>query len=225
VSSVAFHNGYTADLEAIGQLCAERNVLFCVDAIQSVGVLPIDVRKARIDFLAADGHKWMCGPEGAAIFYVAAEKRELLDVIESGWTNIQRQGKFIGAEPIWQVDARRFEAGSLNTNGIYGLRAALDLLLEIGVETIAAQAMDVATLLAEGLETLGWKVALPPPLRSPIVGATPPSVEQSLFWWHRKLEEAGVVTAPREGMLRFSPHFYNDATDVERVLETLRALS
>jgi cysteine desulfurase/selenocysteine lyase len=225
VSSVAFHNGYTADLEAIGELCAERNVLFCVDAIQSVGVLPIDVRRSRIDFLAADGHKWMCGPEGAAIFYVAAEKRELLEVIESGWTNIQRQGKFIGAEPIWQVDARRFEAGSLNTNGIYGLRAALDLLLEIGVETIAAQAIGVATLLAEGLETLGWKVALPPPLRSPIVGATPPSVEQSLFWWHRKLEEAGIVTAPREGMLRFSPHFYNDATDVERVLETLGALS
>ncbi|HEX8253668.1 MAG TPA: aminotransferase class V-fold PLP-dependent enzyme, partial [Thermoanaerobaculia bacterium] len=79
VSSVAFHNGYVADVEAIGALCAQRGVLFCVDAIQSVGVLPIDVRKAKIDFLAADGHKWMCGPEGAAIFYVAAERRELLE--------------------------------------------------------------------------------------------------------------------------------------------------
>ena len=96
VSSVAFHNGFTADLDAIGALCRQRNVLFCVDAIQSVGVLPVDVRKSRIDFLAADGHKWMCGPEGAAIFYVAAERRELLEVLESGWTNIERGGKFIG---------------------------------------------------------------------------------------------------------------------------------
>jgi selenocysteine lyase/cysteine desulfurase len=225
VSSVAFHNGFTADLEAIGKLCAERNVLFCVDAIQSVGVLPIDVRRARIDFLAADGHKWICGPEGAAIFYVAAEKLELLDVVESGWMNIQRQGTFLGADPVWRSDARRFEAGSLNTNGVYGLRAALDLLLEIGVDTIAEHALAVATLLAGGLEALGWTVALRAPLRSPIVGATPPSVEPSLLWWHRKLEEAGIVTAPREGMLRFSPHFYNDATDVERVLATVRALS
>ncbi|HEX8617453.1 MAG TPA: aminotransferase class V-fold PLP-dependent enzyme, partial [Thermoanaerobaculia bacterium] len=93
VSSVAFHNGFTADLEALGALCAERNVLFCVDAIQSVGVLPIDVRKAKIDFLSADGHKWMCGPEGSAIFYVAAERRELLEVLESGWTNVQRGGR------------------------------------------------------------------------------------------------------------------------------------
>src|SRR5687767_13206427 len=137
VSSVAFHNGFTADLDAIGELCARRNVLFCVDAIQSVGVLPIDVQRSKIDFLAADGHKWMCGPEGAAIFYAAADKREQLDVLEIGWTNIERQGKFIGTGTTLVADSRRFEAGSLNTNGIYGLRAALDLLLEIGIDEIA----------------------------------------------------------------------------------------
>src|SRR5687768_17825204 len=95
VSSVAFHNGFLADLDAIGELCLRHSVLFCVDAIQSVGVLPIDVRRANIAFLAADAHKWMCGPEGAALFYVAAERRDLLDVVESGWMNIDRHGKFI----------------------------------------------------------------------------------------------------------------------------------
>jgi cysteine desulfurase/selenocysteine lyase len=224
ISSVAFYNGFTADLDAIGELCSRRGVLFCVDAIQSVGVLPIDVHRAKIDFLAADGHKWMCGAEGAAIFYAAADKREQLDVLEIGWTNIERQGKFIGTGTTLVADARRFEAGSLNTNGVYGLRAAIDLLLEIGIETIAEQALAVAALLAEGLDSIGWQVASPRPVRSAIVGATPPNVEKSLLWWHRQLEENGVVSAPREGLLRFSPHFYNDASDVERVIGVLRRL-
>lgn len=229
VSSVAFHNGFTADLEAIGALCAARNVLFCVDAIQSVGVLPIDVRRAQIHFLAADGHKWMCGPEGAALFYVAAEKRDELQVIENGWTNIQRKGTFIQCGTDWLPDARRFEAGSLNTNGIYGLRAALDLLLELGIEHISESALRNTTRLADGIESTGWGLATPRPIRSAIVGATPPIVEKgaekSLLWYHRRLEEAGIVCAPREGMLRFSPHFYNDFDEVDRVVDALRALS
>lgn len=222
VSSVAFHNGFTADLEAIGRLCAARGILFCVDAIQSVGVLPIDVRRAHIDFLAADGHKWMCGPEGAALFYVAAERRELLEVVESGWTNIERKGKFLGCPTELVPDARRFEAGSLNTNGIYGLRAAIDLLHEIGVEAIRRSALAVAHALADGLASIGWNVASPRPLHAPIVGATPPHGEKPLLWWHRRLEEAGIVCAPREGLLRLSPHFYNDASEVGRVLSVLR---
>jgi selenocysteine lyase/cysteine desulfurase len=224
VSSVAFHNGFAANLEAIGALCARHNVLFCVDAIQSVGVLPIDVKKARIDFLSADGHKWMCGSEGAAIFYVAADVRDQLTVLETGWTNIERQGKFIDTGTTLVAGGRRFEAGSLNTNGVYGLRAALDLLHEIGIEVVSQRAIAVATLLADRLESIGWTVASPRPVRSPIIGATPPNVEKSLLWWHRQLEEQHVVTAPREGLLRFSPHFYNDESEVERVIYTLQQL-
>jgi cysteine desulfurase / selenocysteine lyase len=224
VSSVAFHNGFAADLEGIGEICARRNVRFCVDAIQSVGVLPIDVRRCRIDFLSADGHKWMCGPEGASIFYVAAERREELEVLEDGWTNVERQGKFIDCGMELLPDSRRFEAGSLNTIGVYGLRAALDLLLEVGTETVAERALSIATHLAERLGSIGWGPALPLPLRSPIVGATPPDVEKSLLWYHRRLEEAGIVCAPREGMLRFSPHFYNDISEADRVIEVLGGL-
>ena len=224
VSSVAFHNGFVADLEAIGAFCASRNVRFCVDAIQSVGMLPIDVRAAKIDFLAADGHKWMCGPEGAALFYVAEERREELEVVESGWTNIDRKGKFLDAPVALLPDARRFEAGSLNTNGIYGLRAALDLLLETGMEAVAERAVRVASLLADRLESLGWTIHSPRPSRSAIVGTTPPPVEKSLRWLHAQLEDQGIVCAPREGMLRFSPHFYNSEEEVDRVIEALRAI-
>src|SRR5213078_2348753 len=129
-----------------------------VDAIQSVGVLPIDVRRAKIAFLAADGHKWMCGSEGCALFYVAAEHRDKLDVLENGWTNIERRGKFILAPTDLLPDARRFEAGSLNTNGVHGLRAAIDLLLEIGMETVSRHALAVGELLADGLESIGWSI-------------------------------------------------------------------
>jgi cysteine desulfurase/selenocysteine lyase len=221
VSSVAFHNGFAPDLDAIGDLCERRGILFCVDAIQSLGVLPMDVRRSKISFLAADGHKWMCGPEGATIFYVAGERLEELDVIEHGWTNVQRHGTFLDCGVELVEDARRFEAGSLNTNGIYGLHASLELLLEAGIENIAAHVIGVATRLAERLEAIGWKVGTPRPIRSAIVGAIPPGVEPSLLRWHRLLEENGVVCAPREGMLRFSPHLYNDDVEIDRVVELL----
>jgi selenocysteine lyase/cysteine desulfurase len=222
VSSVAFHNGFTADLPAIGELCAARGVLFCVDAIQSIGALPIDVRRSKIAFLAADGHKWMCGPEGCAIFFVAAEHRDRLKVMELGWTNVTRGGLFIGVDPNLVANARRFEGGSLNTNGVYGLRAAVELLLEIGIDAIGAEVRRLAERLAGRLEEIGWRVASPRPAASGIVGATPPGVEPSLLRWHRTLEEKGVITAPREGMIRFSPHFYNDDSEIERVIEALK---
>jgi len=222
VSAVAFHNGFAADLDAIGELCAARNVLFCVDAIQSVGVLPMDVKRSKITFLAADGHKWMCASEGAAIFFVAAEHRDKLEVLEHGWTNIERKGKFIDCPIDLLPDARRFEAGSLNTSGIYGLRAAIDLLLEIGIADISEETTRIAALLADRLDDIGWRVATPRPIRSGIVGALPPSGDPTLLKWHRLLEENGVVCAPREGMLRFSPHFYNTESEVDRIIDVLR---
>lgn len=224
VSSVAFHNGFAADLDAIGALCSKRGVLLCVDAIQSLGAVPVDVRRSNIAFLAADGHKWLCGPEGAAIFYVAAEHLDTLEVLENGWTNIERGGKFIGCTTDLLPDSRRFEAGSLNTNGIYGLRAAIDLLLEIGIEAISGEVVRVATMLAGELEAIGFRLGSPKPIRSGIVGAIPPLVEPTLLGWHRRLEEGGVVCAPREGMLRFSPHFYNDENDIARVIDVLSAV-
>ena len=224
VSSVAFHNGVLAELDAIGALCASRDILFCVDAIQSVGMLPIDVRRSQISFLAADGHKWMCASEGAALFYVAAERREQLRVIEHGWLNVNREGRFIDCGLELRPDARRFEAGALNTTGVCGLRAAIDLLLEVGMDEVARRALHVTTLLADALEAEGWTIDSPRPIASAILATTPPSVEKSLLWWHRRLEEHGIVTAPREQKIRFSPHFYNDESDVARVVDVVRAL-
>lgn len=227
VSSVAFHNGFAADLDAIGDLCAQHNILFCVDAIQSLGVLPMDVRRSKISFLAADGHKWLCGPEGAAIFYAAAEHRDKLRVLENGWTNINRKkGSFLFAPTDLLPDARRFEGGSLNTNGIYGLRSAIDLLLEIGIEEIGREVVRLANALAERLKAIGFRVGSPRPIAAGIVGATPPVVDmKELIRLHSELDRQGIICAPREGMLRFSPHFYNEDEDLDRVAAALRALT
>ena len=224
VSSVAFHNGFAPDLEAIGALCRDRNVLLCVDAIQSVGVLPMDVRRSNIAFLAADGHKWMCGTEGAALFYVASEHRDDLEVLETGWVNVARKSaNFIDCGVDLLPDARRFEAGSLNTTGVHALRAAIELLLEFGIEAVSAEALRVATKLAVELEGLGWRVSSPRPIRSAIIGAAPQDVDgRDLLRLHGLLEKEGIVCAPREGMLRFSPHFYNSDEEVERVVSVLR---
>jgi cysteine desulfurase/selenocysteine lyase len=226
VSSTAFHNGFTPDLDAIGSLCQRRGIPLCVDAIQSLGAIPIDVRRSNISFLAADAHKWLCGPEGAATFFVRADQRDSLQVLENGWTNIERRGKFINCPTDLLPDSRRFEAGSLNTNGIYGVRAAMDLLLEIGIDRIAAEVIRIATHLADELERIGFTVKTPRPIRSGIIAATPPLVESmTLLRLHRLLEEHGIVCAPREGMLRFAPHFYNDESDVARVIEVLRTVA
>jgi len=225
VSSVAFHNGFAPDLEAIGELCERRGALFCVDAIQSLGVIPMDVRRAKISFLASDGHKWLLGPEGTAIFYAAAEHRERLDVLEHGWTNLNRGGRFLECGLELVSGGRRFEAGSLNTNGAYGLRASIDFLLSVGIGAIHEEVVRLTSRLADGLEAAGFGIGSPRPIASGIVGVTPPDVEKtSIARLHRLLEEQGIVCAPREGMLRFSPHFYNDDSEIDRVIETLTSL-
>jgi len=243
ISSVSFHNGFVADLDAIGELCAAKKVLLCVDAIQSLGALRMDVKRSKISFMAADGHKWMLGPEGAAIFYCAEEAREQLEVLEVGWMNFDFGGEWIGKRPELRSDGRRFEAGSLNTNGIYGLRASINLLLEVGIEQIEREVIRLAEYLARRLEGIGWPLSTGWPQRSGIVSVTPPRVDQerlrcllnetketsasagsTLMQLHRLLEKSRVICSPREGMLRFAPHFYNDETEIDLAVDVLKSI-
>lgn len=240
VSSVSFHNGFAPDLRSLGQLCRDRGILFCVDAIQSLGAMSMNVREMNISFLAADGHKWMLSPEGTAVFFVADVARDMLEVFESGWINIDRGGKFIGCETNLLGDGRRFEAGSYNTNGIYGARASLALLNGIGIDVVEAEVVRLSRLLRARLHSIGFVSGLSSPTQSGIVGVTPPVVDlarlrgrvgampggisdrsPAILLFHRWLEINDIICAPREGMLRFSPHFYNDETEIERLVEVL----
>jgi len=226
VSWVAFHNGWVYPIEEIGAFCREKGILFVVDAIQGLGALPLDVEAAHVDVLAADAHKWLLGAESCTVFYVSENARERVPPVAGGWWNVRHDSTHAGGYLDYRLDfhlsARRYEPGSLPTAQIRGLSAALDLIEEIGVETIAVRIHDAVNALAGALGARGWTVASPEPLGSGILAAVPPGGDA--FRAAKTLEARGIIVAPREGAVRFSPHVYNDHGEVERIIEAARAI-
>ncbi len=224
VSWVAFHNGFVYPLEEIGRFCRERGILFVVDAIQGLGALPLDLSKTPVDVLAADAHKWLLGQEGCTVFYVREAVRDRLPAIFGGWWNTKGEESekgFLVERLEFYRSARRYEPGSLPTAQIAGLEAAIDLLTEVGIETAQNRILQTVRKLAEGLASRDWRITTPGPLASGILAAAPPSSDSRTM--AKALEERGIIVAPREGAVRFSPHFYNDQQEVQRVLQALDA--
>jgi selenocysteine lyase/cysteine desulfurase len=221
LSSVQYGSGFRIDLDAIGRLCRERGVLFCLDAIQSVGVMPIDVSSAGIDFLAADGHKWMLSLEGCGIFYCSRNVIDRVTPRVVGWRSVTENWDYDRYHMDLQPGAGRFEEGTPNTPGIFGLGAAIDLLLEIGVEAISERVLRLTGDLANQLEARGAEVVSPrdDAERGGIVA----------FRWQdeapkttaARLRRAGVLVSVRRDAVRASPHFYNDAGDLARLVDAL----
>jgi len=221
LSSVEFGSGARNDLEALGRLCRDRGVLFCVDAIQSLGCFPLDVERCGVDFLAADGHKWLLSVEGCGIFYCA---RRVLDRVEPrviGWRSVTDNHDFDRYHMDLQPGAGRFEEGTPNTAGIFALGAALDLLLEIGVDAIGRRVLALTDHLVEGLHARGARVLSPraPGEASGIVsfrldGEAP---EQTA----RRLRAERIFTVARRGGARASPHFYNAEDELDHLLAAL----
>ncbi|MFQ6048532.1 MAG: aminotransferase class V-fold PLP-dependent enzyme, partial [Phycisphaerae bacterium] len=137
ISAVQYASGFRTDLAALGQACQEKGVLLCVDAIQALGVLPIDVRQMHIDFLSADGHKWLCGPEGAGIFFCRKELLGYVHPSQPGWMCMVNAEDYGNYQFEFRRDARRFDSGSYTIAGIFGLGGSLELLLQIGIEQVA----------------------------------------------------------------------------------------
>jgi selenocysteine lyase/cysteine desulfurase len=219
VSAVQYATGLRLDLERLGNGCRARGVLFCVDAIQSLGVVPMDVEAFGIDFLAADGHKWMLGPEGLAVFWVRPELRERLRLHQYGWHMVEHPGDY--ERPEWQpaAGARRFECGSPNVLGIHALQASLSLLLEQGITEIERSVAARVDQLATGCRSRGLLLLSPedPARRAGILTFCHPSLPALQL--HERLARAGVVCAPRGGGVRLSPHFYTPPDQLERALD------
>jgi cysteine desulfurase/selenocysteine lyase len=219
VSWVAFHNGFVFPIEEISRFCRERGILFVLDAIQGLGAMPLDVRAAGVDVLAADAHKWLLGPEGCAVFFVSESARERVPPLFAGWWNIRHERGYLDYDLDFYRSSRRYEPGTLATANIAGLAEAIDLLSEVGLETIRARILEVRESLKRGLSERGWAIVSPEPLRSGILAAARPKTDSRVL--AKRLEERGIIVAPREGAVRFSPHFYNDTGEVERILEAL----
>ena len=222
VSSVQYGTGLTLDLVRLGQACRARGILFCVDAIQSLGALPFDVTQCQADFVVADGHKWMLGPEGVALFYVAEPHLDRLRLHQYGWHMVRERGNY--DVKTWNIanDARRFECGSPNMLGIHGLEASLALLEEVGTSRIRTELMTRVTALEERLRQhpqVELITATERSLRSGIITFRHRSLPTPALFKH--LRDQQVVCAPRGGGIRFSPHFYTPLDVLDRAVELI----
>ena len=226
LASCHFLSGFRIDLEGIARFLLGRNTLFCVDGIQTVGAFPGPVPPG-VDFLAADAHKWLLGPCAAGLLYVKKERQESLRPSIYGWHNVRCPNYVAQERMTFRPDARRYEAGSANLLGLAGLQAALELLLEIGIDNIAAELLRKRAWLVPALQAKGWTVLhadAPPAHASAIVTIHRPGADLPAL--HQKLLAASIVTslrADRSGRhyIRLSPHFYNTDTELHRVLEFL----
>jgi len=226
LSSVQYGNGYRLPLAQVGKFCREKGILFFVDAIQSLGAFPLSVQTDCIDFLSADAHKWLLGPEGIGIFYA---RKDLISKIEPclvGWNTVKNSLAFDVSDYTLRSDARRFEEGSHNSLSIYALGAAIDLLLEVGVEKIGERILFLTDTLLQGLNDLGLRItnSQKAEFRSGIVTFQIPndptgSLLQAL---ERQLYSKKIYAALRQSSLRISPHFYNTE---EEILKTLKEIS
>jgi len=179
------------------------------------------VEALGIDCLAADGHKWLMGPEGCALFYTSARALEQLRVAGLGWASVSTSHDFLDYDTRLHEDARRFETGTQNTAGIAGLKAAIDLLLEIGMDTVEERIMGLARRLADGIANQGYEVlgSRQPHEASGIVAFRADSISSSQI--AQALTAASVQLTERAGTIRLSPHVYNTAAEVDTVLKAL----
>ncbi len=227
ISHVQYASGARVDLRPISDMVHRAGGMLCVDAIQSVGVLPVDVKAMGIDFLAADGHKWMLGPEGCGIFYCREDLAELLHPAIVGWMNMVNPLDYGNYQFEFQRDARRFEPGSYNVPGILALGASLELLLEVGIDQVWSFVEALTTRLCERLTEKGYRVFSPrePHERSGIVTFDPPFPDTRLTPTPAqivaRLEQQGFILVTREGRLRASPHFYNTPEQIDALVEAL----
>lgn len=228
ISWVSYKTGWRIDPSQLATIAHDAGALFFLDAIQGLGVFPLDVREADIDFLAADGHKWMLGPEGAGMFYVKQELLEELHPIGIGWNSVADRKNFNHIDLTFRASAARYEGGTQNMCGLIGFGASLDLLLKMGAgpkqSAVGQRVLEVTDLACRMLGEAGAEVltSREGDERSGIVsfqvpGKSPQALRTAGL-------QAGINFSVRGDSARISPHAYNNAADIERLVEILGAV-
>jgi selenocysteine lyase/cysteine desulfurase len=224
ISAVQYATGLRMDLAKIGTFCRDNDILFCIDAIQSLGALQFDVQTIHADFVMADGHKWMLAPEGLAVFYCKAERREQLQLKQYGWHNIEDPHNFDAKTWTVAADARRFECGSPNMLSIHALSASLSLLAEVGMQTVEEKVLDNSRYLIEALTQIPDIQILSPKDHNRYAGIITfrhRQIKTSALFYH--LLDQGIVSAQRGGGVRFSPHFYTGREKLEMAVKCVKS--
>ena len=222
ISTVQFSTGFRADLAALGQLAKDNGFLLFVDAIQSLGLLPMDVKGFGVDFLSCGGHKWLCAPEGIGIFFCDTDRLDSIEPTRLGWNTVVNSLDFGKIDFRLKPDAGRFEEGTVNLAGIYGLGESLRLIMSKGIERNMEHALALNEQLVDGLRSRGYKVLSPLGAneRSGIIVFSSTSADENTKL-RKRLDEAGVLVIERGGGIRVSPHFFNTEEDIQRLLAEL----
>ncbi len=222
-SWVGYSTGWRADLAALADVAHQRGAMLFLDAIQGLGVLPIDVNAMGIDFLSADGHQWLLGPEGAGVLFVKEEHLARLRPLGVGWHSVQQAGDFSDQRLLLKTNASRYEGGTHNMAGYLGLAASLQLTAGFSSDVIATRLKEVTDLCCEQLESIGGQVVSCREEEhwSGIIACEFAGRTGSVL--QRACLREQVVVNTREGRLRISPHLYTDATDIDRLIEVLRS--
>lgn len=224
LSHVQYASGHRIDLTPIAEKVHAVGGYLCVDGIQSCGVLPVDVQAMGIDFLSADGHKWLLSPEGCGIFYCNEALADRLHPNVVGWMNMVDASNYGDYRFEFQPDARRFEPGSWNIPGIVALGASLDLLLSVGIDEVWSRVKALTDRLCAGLADKGYRVFTPREhdhecsgivIFDAPAGTDPKKIAGQLQQHHH------TIIVVREGRLRASPHFYNTPAQIDRLLAAL----
>ena len=223
VSWVQYGRGQRLDISSLAAACRQRGILLCLDAIQGLGALPFDLATSPVDIIVADGHKWMLGPEGLALFWCRPELRDQLRLTEFGWHMVEDMGNFDRKDWRPASSARRFECGSPNMLGVHALEASLSLLEETGATAIAAAIETAVARLVELIDEAGFELLSPriPERRAGIVTFRVPGVDQQALY--QRLMKQGLMCASRGGGLRFSPHFHTPQSHLPRAIALTKA--
>ncbi|MGK0288695.1 MAG: cysteine desulfurase/selenocysteine lyase [bacterium] len=225
ISSVQYGSGIAVDLVRLGEVCKQKGVLFCVDAIQSIGALETDVQAWQADFVMADGHKWMLGPEGLAVFYSTPEARELIELNQYGWHMVDKHGDFDAKEWIPAKTARRFECGSPNMLGIHALNASIQFLLEIGMDLVEQKVLENAEFTMNEVQKRSNMTLLTSSKKGQFAGiVTFLPQGKNLHSIYSNLMEQGVICAMRGGGIRFSSHFYTSQQKIQDAFQAVDQL-
>lgn len=226
ISAVQYASGLRLDLQRLGLGCEQRGVLLCVDAIQQLGALGMDVQASRCAFAMADGHKWLLGPEGLGVFYCRQDLRARLTLHEYGWHMLEHAGDYDRDD--WQParSARRFECGSPNMLGAMALEASLSLLEEVGMAQVEEALHERVQWLLDGLQGIEGVQLLSVRDRQKRAGI----VTFTLAGWenrtlHERLKSEQIICAQRGGGIRLSPHFYTRSHVIEHSLRVVRQLA
>ncbi len=220
ISLVQFLSGYRADVDAIGELCKRHGIIFSVDAIQGAGVVQIDVNKSKIDFLSGGTQKWLMSSQGLSYIYLTEELQNRINQKNVGWTSVNNAWNLLDYELTLKSSAERFQNGTVNSLGVAIFDSMLDLFLNFEMQNVENKILANTNFFIEKLSQIGIKTILENVTERNRAGIIT-FMHEDAKRIYDELEKRKIYSAVREGMIRFSPHFYNTNEEIEKVVKEL----